>query len=746
MNKLFVSSDEAVADALALLNEKDMLALDTETDGLSPYINTLWSIQIGDRDTAILFPFHALSEASRNLLRDYLRNKTIIAHNAKFDVKFLYINGFDVAGAYCTQEVERVLFAGKYFTFGLKDVLHRRFQISMEKEVREIFYSSIRGQKSEFQQRVDEVGPWKAWDEEAIEYALEDIAYLHEIYDAQQEDAKQLGMSNLLYLENKLVPVVGRMENRGVVLDVPETKKFRGRVTKLRDERRQKVFGLLEKNFNISWRREYAERIKRWDSWKSSHEKIVAESNKLRMEGDRRKKTEEAKQMVADSLKKQPYSIKPKEVNVFSPSSPTKLQQALTETLGFPVPTTGKEWLEENIHIHEVIADLVEFRKYEKLCQFCELMEDINPVTGMIHAWFHQNGTKSGRFSCSDPNLQQIPARSDEAKEFRALFRPKEGYKFLGADYAGIELVILAYFSGEQLLIDAINQNLDVHCFTMSLFLGCSYDAVLAAKEKEDSELTEAESDELMAARVAFEQAFSMPELSKKKGLHSWVKMLRDYTKTLTYGLAYGLSAFGLSRKFHCDYENAELFIKRFFANYINLKKFLSIQEELGFERKYAVNPLGRRRWFTIPKPKSYEQVESEVVKRLDKQKRLWDSVSEEEWEQLMAEALKDAEKEYKGRINGIKRQAGNFFPQSMCADMIKLAMVRFDSRLRGAGLDESEGLWATIHDELQVVVKDENVEKASEILEEAMLYAVRKFMPDINIKIDVTVSDRWVK
>jgi DNA polymerase I-like protein with 3'-5' exonuclease and polymerase domains len=744
MNKLFVSSDEAVADALALLDPKDILSGDTETDGLSPYMNQLWSVQLGDRDTSILFPYHALSEPSRKLLREYMRTRTVIFHNAKFDSKFLFINGFDLKSTYCTQEVERTLFAGKYFTFGLKDVLLRRFQIQMDKEAREIFYSSNPREKSEFQKRVDELGPWKAWNEELIEYALEDIAYLHEIYDGQQEDAKQLGMSNILYLENKLVPVVGRMENRGVNLDIPETKKFQGRVTKLRDKQKQNIFGLLEKNYNISWRREYADRMKLWDSWKSSHEKIVAESNKLRVEGDRRKKSPEGLKMVENSLKRQPFSTKPKEDNPFSASSPVKLQQALTETVGFPVTTTGKEWLEENIHLHEAIAGLVEFRKYEKLCQFCELMEDINEKTGLIHADFHQNGTKSGRFSCSNPNLQQIPAKSDEAKEFRALFRPREGYKFLGADYAGIELVIIAYFSGEQILIDAINRDDDVHCFTMSLFLGTGYEALVKAKK--ELELSVEEIYALADARKRFEQSFSMPELAKKTNINDWVKALRDYTKTLTYGLAYGLSEFGLSRKFHCSYEDAQLFILRFFDNYPNLKKFLSIQEELGFERKYAVNPLGRRRWFFAPKPKSYEAIESEVIKKLDKQKRLWDSVTDEEWEGLMAAAIKDAEKEYKSRINGIKRQAGNFFPQSMCADMIKLAMVRFDTRMIAAGLKDDEGLWATIHDELQVVVKDENVEKASEILKEAMLYGVHKFMPDIKIKIDVTVSDRWVK
>lgn len=744
MRKIFCSSDGAVSDLLELLDKEEYLALDTETDGLNPHINKLWSIQIGDRETALLFPYQALSEKSRNILRDYLRTRTIIAFNAKFDLKFLFVNGFDIAQSYDCYEVEKILFAGKYFTFRLKDVLLRRFQVQMDKEPRAIFYSDDPKKKSEFQLRADEVGDLEAWDEETINYAIGDIEYLHEIMDGQLDDAKVLGMANVSWLENHLVPVVAKMENRGVMLDYVATKKFLSRVSLIRDELKQKIFALLEKNYNISWKREYSQRVKIWDLWKQSHEEIKKESNKFRVEGDRRKKTSEALSMVASSEKKKPYAIKPRADNPFSPTSPLKLQQALTETVGFPVTTTGKEWLEENIHLHEAIADLVEFRKFDKLCQFCELTEDINVVTGLIHAEFHQNGTKSGRFSCSNPNLQQIPSKTDEAKEFRALFKPEEGYKFVGADLAGIELVIIAYFSEEQILIDAINKNLDVHCFTMSLFLGCDYPALVALKKglnMKDKPL--ANFDSVIESRRLFEEQFSMPELAKKESMSEWVKALRDYTKTLTYGLAYGLSEFGLSRKFHCSFEDAQSFISKFFISYPNLKKFLHIEEELGWERKYAVNPLGRRRWFSSPRKKSYEELEKEVIKSLDKQKRLWDSVSDEEWDNLMSKAIQEEEKALKGKINSVKRQAGNFFPQSMCADMVKLAMIRFEKNFVG---EPEEGLIITVHDELIVKAKSENSEHASKILEECMIYAVHKFMPDIVVNVDAKIMDKWEK
>lgn len=742
MQKIYVDSDSKVDEALELLSKETLLSCDTETSGLSIHQDRLWSVQLGTQNASILFPFNALSEESRNKLRNFTADKTLICHSAKFDYKFLYINGFNIKETYCTQEVERVLFAGKYFTFGLKDVLKRRFQIEMDKEVREVFYSTVPHLKSEFQLRVDEVGEWAAWTDDVIEYALEDICYLHEIYYAQQEDIKQLGMQNVVFLENHLVPVVGKMEKRGVYMDTEATKKFHSRILKRCDELKANLFAHLEKSYNISWHREYTARMQRWDSWKSSHELVVKESNKLRKEGDRRKKTDEGLEMVAKSLKKQPYSTVPKLDNPFSPSSPTKMCLALTEATGFPVTTTSKDWLDENRHLHESIDDLAEFRKYEKLCQFCELTDDINPVTGMIHASFHQNGTKSGRFSCSNPNLQQIPARGDEAKEFRALFRPKKGYKFVGADLAGIELVILAYFAGETLLINAINDSLDVHCFTMSLFLNCPYEVVKKAKEGEN--LDDEEFQKILQSRVNFENAFTIPELAKLGDLTKWVNTLRDYTKTLTYGLAYDLSAWGLSRKFHCNYEDAESFIALFFSNYPNLKKFLNHEQEIGFDRKYAVNPLGRRRWFTPPFPKTAEKIEQELIKKIDKEKRLWDSISDEEWDSLWAEAVKEADKEYKGKIGYIKRQAGNFFPQSMCADMIKLAMVKFDREF--ATEDPNEGLFGTIHDELLANIKEENAERGARVMEESMVYAVKKFMPEIETKVQAKIMDKWEK
>ena len=462
MIKYFVDSDAKVAEAITLLGDTEIIGVDTETNGLNYWDSILWSIQISNGDVNILFPYHALNEESRQMLRNYLSDKTMVAHNAKFDYKFLRLNGFDVGGMYCTQISEKCLYQGKYFTWGLKDVSLRRFQVHMSKDEREDFHSG------RMNKLVEEHGAWGAWEAapELAEYALEDIVYLLDIRQQQLEEAKQCGMENVLKLENAVIRSVAEIELRGVYLDRDAVKKFKSLVTERRDTLGHEIFTVLEKSWEEYWLKEFTRRMGLWNRWQLGHREVVEQSNKMRDPNDKRRKSEEAKKMVEKSLRKKPFAMAPKPENKFNPNSPLKLKPALSNLVGFEIPNTTKEWLDENIALHKSIETLVEYRKFEKLAQFCQLTESINATTGRIHGYFNQVGTESGRFSSSDPNLQQIPARSDEARQFRGLFKPKQGYKYIQADYAGLELVIIAEASEEEVLVDAINRGDDLHCFT----------------------------------------------------------------------------------------------------------------------------------------------------------------------------------------------------------------------------------------------------------------------------------------
>lgn len=742
MNKFFVSSDAEVDKAISTLGDAKVLGIDTETEGLNVWDNRLWCIQASDGENNILFPYNALSNESRNKLREYFKDKTLVAHNAKFDYKFLKLNGFDFNECYCTQDTDKILYQGRYFTWGLKDLLLRRFQIQMSKEARKDFYDGT------FARAVEQFGDWGAWEQDLIDggklidYALEDTAYLLDIKFQQEQEAKNFGMESLIKLENSIIKTVTDTEIRGVYLDREETKKFGDLVTRKRDILGLEIFTLLEKSWDDYWAKEFTRRMAIYDKWKLKHSEIVRKSNSMRDPLDKRKKTKEAIEMVSKSKSKCPFSSLPKVDNKFSPTSHAKLRPAISNLVGFEIPNTKKEWLEENIELHEAIATLVEFRKFEKLSQFCEMTEDINPDTGRIHGNFNKCGTESGRMSSSKPNLQQIPVRSEEAKQFRALFKPAQGYKFVQADYSGLELVIMAVASKEQKLIDAINNGDDLHCFTMSLMLECPYKVLVGLK---DSEITY--SEEFQTSRRKFESRFSMPDLIKisQTDATGWVNKFRDYVKILTYGMAYGLSEFGLMNKFHCSLPDAKSFMTLFYEAYPNLKRFLEVEGEMGFQRLYAVNPFGRRRYFTAPKQKTYAQIEAEQMKELDKQKRNWDSIEDDEWYDIMDKAIKQSKREFSGKINSIKRRSANFYPQSVNADMIKLAMYLFDKYFKGAG--EEEGIILTIHDELIIEAKEENVQFASECLKKAMEKAGHYFLGDtVNMNVEVKVMDRWEK
>lgn len=731
---MFVRTNKDFESAIKCIADSEVLALDTETSGLDPYNSQVWSIQIGtENGEAFLFPFTFLSDTQVNKLAKVLEGKLLIAHNAKFDAKMLIVNGFKITNVWCTQEAEKVLYAGKYFTWGLKDLLKRYFKIEIDKAIRDDFWDGT------FKDLIDRKGI-NAWTDDYIDYAINDIVHLIPIYDNQLEEGnKRKIIDDVLAVEADLVLALSKMELRGVYLDKKNLKKFKSLVLVRRDELEREASQQLEIFYKQSYQKKYARMLKLWDEWKLEHEKVKAE-NSDRDPNDNRRKTQKAKDAVERSNKKKPYPVAPKPDSEWNLASPQKLKEALSEAIGIELSTTNTEWLTENAGLHPVMLTLVEYRKFKKLAEFCEIAEDISPVTGKIHTNYRQNGTQAGRLSCASPNLQQIPARSDEAKQFRALFKAQKGNKFIGADYSGIELVIIAHDANEKILVDAINDDKDLHCFTMSHLISCDYDILLKAKD--GIELTKEESNLLSTARAKFETGFYLPQLEKKEHGTAWVKGFRDYVKTITYGLAYGLSSFGLAKKFHCDVSVAELFIQNFFSVYPKIKLFLNKLEEKGVARLYAENTVGRRRYFSAPRRKTQQEVEKEVIKELKKEKREWESVDDDEWNDLMKEGMKQADREYKSRFNSIRRQAGNFYPQSICAEMVKRATVEFERKWK----KDETGLILSIHDELIGEFKESEVEKAKKLLQDEMTKSAKTFLPNVKITVDAVVMDYWEK
>ncbi len=245
----------------------------------------------------------------------------------------------------------------------------------------------------------------------------------------------------------------------------------------------------------------------------------------------------------------------------FNLGSPKQIQEVLYGKLGLPVlrrtptgqPSTAEEVLEELALDYPLPKIILEHRTLAKLKSTYtdKLPEMINPTTGRVHTSYHQAVAATGRLSSSDPNLQNIPIRTDEGRRIRQAFVPEPGYKILAADYSQIELRIMAHLSGDPGLIRAFAAGEDVHRATAAEVFGVAPGLV---------------SDDMRRA-----------------------------AKTINFGLIYGMSAFGLARSLKIERTAAADYIERYFARYPGVRTFMERTRESARSLGYVETLFGRR-------------------------------------------------------------------------------------------------------------------------------------------------------
>ncbi|MDE2508003.1 MAG: DNA polymerase I, partial [Planctomycetota bacterium] len=247
----------------------------------------------------------------------------------------------------------------------------------------------------------------------------------------------------------------------------------------------------------------------------------------------------------------------------FNLASAQQLREILFDDLKLPVsqktpggePSTAQDVLEELAGLHPLPKLLIEHRTLAKLkgTYLDALPALVNPRDGRIHSSFHQASASTGRLSSSDPNLQNIPVRTDEGRQIRQAFVPgAPGWKLLNADYSQVELRILAHFSGDPALKLAFENDRDVH-------------AVVAS------------------------QVFGVPEAE----VQEWQ---RRVAKMVNFGVVYGLSAFGLAARLGIPQADAALFIDAYFKEYAGVDAFITRVLEEARDTGRVVTILGRRR------------------------------------------------------------------------------------------------------------------------------------------------------
>ena len=359
------------------------------------------------------------------------------------------------------------------------------------------------------------------------------------------------------------------------------------------------------------------------------------------------------------AIKSEIYELCGEEFNI---NSTKQLQQILFEKRGLKPIKKTKTGYSTNVQVLEILAEqdpvpekILEHRSLAKLksTYVDTLPQLVNETTGRVHTHFVQTGTATGRLSSKDPNLQNIPIKSEDGRKIREAFIPADGCSFLSADYSQIELVVLAHLSGDEGLKSAFAGGEDVHKETAALIFG------------------------VFAEMVSPEQ--------------------RRVAKTINFGVMYGMSAFRLSRELKIPRRQADEFINAYFRRYNRIKAFI---EEIG------------------------DKVRAEgTVKTIRGHERYIHGINSRN-------ATERA---------GAERIALNTPIQGSAADIVKMAMLELDKRLKDDGFKSK--LILQVHDELIFEVPDDEMERMKSLVKDTMESVIELEVP---LRVSVESGGCW--
>jgi DNA polymerase I len=347
----------------------------------------------------------------------------------------------------------------------------------------------------------------------------------------------------------------------------------------------------------------------------------------------------------------------------FTIGSPQQLAEVFFDELGLTKKRRGKTGFSTDARVlsqirdeHPIVEKVEQWRELTKLksTYLDALPELIDPHSGRLHTTFNQTATATGRLSSTNPNLQNIPIRTEEGRPIRSCFVAPRGHRLLSADYNQIELRILAHIAGEDALREIFARGEDIHAATAAEVLGSDPDKVSPGE--------------------------------------------RSKAKMVNYGIAYGLSAYGLADRLNIEQEEAASYIDRYFERFPAVQRYIT--DTIDFARKegYVKTLLGRRR--PIPE-------------------------------------LRSGRPQVRGQG---ERLAVNMPIQGTSADIIKIAMVACQRALDESDLETR--LVLQIHDELLFEGPAGEMDAASELVEREMC---RAFALDSPLAVDVGVGKDWL-
>ncbi len=490
-----ICSEEQLNQWCKQIAKQKIVAMDTETEGLNELSDALVGISLAtSKNHACYIPIKANQPGNFPLLSSEIVRQTLAKYLGP-DVRIVGQNfKFDYKVlAQWGLKIPNIYFDTMIAAW-LLDSLH---PVSMDTlalrylNIKPIHFQELvpKAKKGQEQKTFADVVL-----EQAVQYAAQDADITWQLYEAFAPMLNQQGLETLFFqLEMPLVHILAEMELRGIGC---KRSKLEDYATELKDELKRlenKVYTLTTENFNLN----------------SPQQLATILFDKLKLPAGKKTKT------------------------------------------GY---STDNSILEKLLHFHPVIASLLEYRRLHKLhSTYVKSLPDmILPQTQRIHTHFSLIGTETGRLSCKDPNLQNIPIKDTEGRRIRSAFQPQPGWGFFSADYSQIELVVLAHFSTDLGLCHAFHSTRDIHQQTASQLFN------------------------LPPEKVTSEQ--------------------RRIAKSINFGVIYGMSAFRLSQDLGLTRYDAQNFIEAYFREFSGVKSFIAQTVEKAMEQGFVQTLAGRRR------------------------------------------------------------------------------------------------------------------------------------------------------
>jgi len=499
-----ITTEKELDETVDAIGKVEMLAVDTETIGLGADAGLCGVCLAWEADKGVYIPTasphpqdHLDEKTVLEKLRPVLEDPAVpkCGHNLKYDLRVLGAAGVTVRGAAFDSMIAAALLASRDLGRSLTHVAYRVLKHQMM-SITELIGPKQRGKE---QRTMDQVPL-----EQVTPYAAEDADISLKLVEPMRAMLEEDGMTELAErVEMPLVAVLAKMEQAGIRVDPKVLDQQREALQQRIDELRREVMEKADADFNLD--------------------------------------------------------------------SPKQLAEVLFEKLKMPVVKKTKTGQSTDIEVLEKLAELeeadrpesqvpglvIEYRQLTKLVgTYLANLGDCIEDDGRIHAQFHQAGAATGRLSSSDPNLQNIPIRTEVGRKIRAAFVAEPDHRLIAADYSQIELRVLAHLSEDEALIDAFAKDLDIHTAVASEVFKVALDDVTSEQ--------------------------------------------RASAKVINFGIVYGVTAYGLARRIDgLDVDEAKQLIEDYRKRFSGIDRFLQKCIQQATDLGYVTTIMGRRRPIT---------------------------------------------------------------------------------------------------------------------------------------------------